>query len=379
MKNKRRIYGIDIVRIFSCISVYTQHYLGMELDNSKDAVGAFRESPWFKSIFGIFWGELVLISFFVISGFFITYNSDRGRDLRDRLRSCVYRCLSIIIPTAFVILFTAFVTMIMRLFDMSDMFSLKEVGRDMFKVLVGIPGDKHIHYAYPLWFQHFMLMGYIYGYVFVALFAKYDRLRPVAYVAVLVYSLFNSEYTYMVFMGMAAGEICSDRNAPRMPVFLRNNGICSVLLLAIMSVMAAVYSMDYDRPIIYGPAALFISLILILIFCIDKNLCAGPDETRREYPSRWHKIIDFLSENTYACYLIHFFVFCSLMRIIYRLSFQIPIIWKDNNTGCIVMYVMMTLLVWTGALFFTKFVLSPLKRIYDVIWKGIQGMLAQTD
>lgn len=365
MNNSKRIYGIDIVRIVACISVYSQHYLGMELKNSQAAVRAFRESPWFKSVFGIFWGELVLIAFFVIAGFFITYGNDRNIDPQRRIKSCVYRCLNVVVPTVTVILFTALVTLIMKLIGMSDMFSIKDVGSDLVKVVIGLPGDKHIHYGYPLWFQHFILLGYIFGYAFVLLFEG-RRMKMPAYAAVLVYTLINSEYMYMVFMGMLAGELCSGQYAVRIRKIFGRNRVCIAALAAVIIVMAAVYSLDYNDPLIYGPGTAFVSIVLILVYCLSMNIDEKKDGKQ---PVRNHKIIDFLSENSYACYLIHFFIFCSIMRIVYRITEKVPFFWNNDIAGCIIMYILMTVTVWSCGFLFTRYVLTPLKKKYDIIWR----------
>ncbi|MCR5421148.1 MAG: acyltransferase family protein [Lachnospiraceae bacterium] len=367
MDSKRKIPGLDILRIIACISVYSMHYCAMELEESKEAIATFRESAWAKSIFGLFWNGEATVVFFVMAGFFITYR--RYNSEEDIVRTCIYRCLNILVPTLIVIFFTAGVTFILKFVNMSDMFSVVDIIKDVVKLIIGLPGDKHIHYAYPLWFQHYIFIGYLAGYTFVYIFRRDNRIKYITYLIVLLYTLVNSEYMYMIFFGMLAGELCTGRYKNTVSRIFKNNKICYMMLFAMLSILAAVFDINYDSPIIYGPSVFIISVILVLFFCISMNdYQEGKTNIRNK---RIYYIINRLSADSYSCYLIHFFIFCSVMRIIYKITLKFSFFWVNQAAGCIILYIVMTVVLWLFGDLFHQFVLRPLNKLYDFIWRKI--------
>ena len=367
IKKRGKIYGIDIIRILACVSVYTHHYLRMELEPAMDGFNAFRSSSLFRYLLGVFGAEYAVIAFFVIAGFFMSYNT-RTESLRplEYGKKCAYKCMNILIPSFLVITATALIALPLKIAGMADIFSIRDYFLDLFKLTVGIQGDKHIHYAYPLWFQHFIFMGYISGYIFLYVFRKDRRIRLAAYFPALIYLLFNSEYTFMVFMGMLAGELCAGEYEKRLRKIFGNVFLNILFMIMLSSGMSMVIRENYDSPQIYGPATLLFVLLLLTVYCMSKA------EEGKKY-----KIIDFLSSNSYSCYLIHFFLMCSLMRIVYRIFRHTSLPGRNNTLFCAVMYIIMTISLWILGYIFNKYVLKPLKRSYDRIWSETEVRLTR--
>lgn len=367
MKKRGKIYGIDIVRILACVSIYSHHYLGMELEPAKEGFNALRSSGMFGYRFGVFGAESALIAFYVISGFFMSYNI--GTEPMQPLeygKKCTYKCMNIIIPTVIVITATALISLPLELAGMADIFSIRDYFFDLFKLIIGIKGDKHIHYAYPLWFQHFIFIGYIFGYIFLYVFRKDQRIRLTAYFPVLIYTLFNSEYVFMVFMGMLAGELCTGKYEKRLKKIF-GNVFVDVVFMIILSVGIAVsIKVEYNSPEICGPTTLLIAVFLLIVYCMSDA------ESGRRY-----KVIDFFSSNTYSCYLIHFFIMCSFMRVVYGIMLRTSLHERNNALFCIIMYVILTIILWTAGYIFNKYVLKPLKGIYDRIWSEAEARLTR--
>lgn len=366
MEKKGKILGLDIIRIIACISVYTHHYLRMELEPAKAGFEAFRRSAVYKYMFGIFGAEYAVIAFFIIAGFFMSYKSgSKPSEPSAYVKKCAYRCMNIIIPSFIVITVTAVISLPMKALHMAEIFSFKDYFYDVFKLIIGIPGDKHIHYAYPLWFQHFIFAGYISGYAFLYIFRNNRKARMAAYLPVLIYLLFNSEYTFMIFMGMLAGDLCAGKCEVRLRKIFKNRIINVLALIMLSAVMSYIMKDNYDSPIIYGPAALCFAIFVLIVYCMS-----GPEGEKKNV------MIDFLSSNSYSCYLTHFFLICSVMRIVYRISLKIPGLWQNDILGCSVLYIFMTVILWIAGFVFTKYVLTPLKRFYDRIWDRISTGLS---
>ncbi len=367
MKKRGKIYGIDIIRILSCISVYTHHYLRMELEPAMEGFNAFRRSSMFKYLFGILGAEYAVIAFFVIAGFFMSYNTvTEPIQSLEYARKCTYKCMNIIIPSFIIITATALISLPFKIAGMAEIFSVREYFFDLFKLIIGIQGDKHIHYAYPLWFQHFIFIGYIFGYVFLYVFRKEQRIRLVAYFPVLIYSLFNSEYVFMVFMGMLVGELCAGKYEKRLKGLFGNLFWDVVFMVILSSGMSFVIKEHYDIPRIYGPATLLFALFLLIVYCVSDS-----EEGKK------HKAIDFLSSNSYSCYLIHFFIMCSIMRVISRVMLRTPLLEINNTMFCLIMYVILTIILWMTGCIFNRYVLTPLKGFYVRIWSGVEARLTR--
>ncbi|MCR5420066.1 MAG: acyltransferase, partial [Lachnospiraceae bacterium] len=286
-KKRGKIYGIDIVRILACISVYTHHYLRMELEPAMEGFNTFRRSSLFKCLFGILGAEYAVIAFFVIAGFFMSYNT--GKEPIQSIeygKKCMYKCMKIIIPSFTVITATALISLPLKIAGMAEIFSIREYFFDLLKLIIGIQGDKHIHYAYPLWFQHFIFMGYIFGYIFLYVFRNEQRIRLAAYIPVLIYSLFNSEYVFMVFVGMLVGELCTGKYEKRLRKIFGNVFLNVLFMIILSSGMSFVIKENYDIPGIYGPATLLFALFLLIVYCMSDSAEGNK-----------HKAIDFLSSN----------------------------------------------------------------------------------
>ena len=363
MKKKGKIYGIDIIRIVACISVYTHHYLRMELEPAKAGFETFRSSGLFKGLFGILGAEYAVIAFFVIAGFFMAYNTG-GEPMQpyEYGKKCAYKCMNIIIPSILVITVTALIALPMKAAGMAEIFSIKEYFRDLFKLIIGIPGDKHIHYAYPLWFQHFIFMGYIFGYSYLYVLRNNRRIRLIAYFPILIYLGFNSEYAYMIFMGMFAGELCSGRYEKHLRKIFGNRIMDIVLLTGLSSAMSVIIEDHYDIPRIYGPATMLFAIFIIIVYCM-----------RGTEKKKGTGIMEFLSSNSYSCYLIHFFWMCSFMRVVYRVFMHTSLPEKNNMLFCVLMYIILTASLWTTGCIFNKYVLKSLRGLYDRIWAGVEA------
>ncbi len=364
MEKKDKIYSIDIIRILACISVYTHHYLGMELEPAKAGYIAFYKSDLFKYMLGICSGGYAVIAFFVIAGFFMSYNTCSKPMLsEDYGKKCVYKCMNIIIPSFLVITVTAMISLPMKAAGIAEIFSLKEYFLDIFKLIMGIQGDKHIHYAYPLWFQHFIFVGYIWGYIFLYVFRRNRKSGLLIYFPVLIYLLFNSEYNFMIFMGLLAGELCSGRYERQLRRIFGNTFLNIFFLMLLSMAMSVTIEENYDLPKIYGPSTMLFALLLVIVYCMNKAA-----EGKKKV------VIEFLSSNSYSCYLIHFFWMCSFMRIVYHLFLR-----RSGSTSdtviCIVMYIIMTISLWIAGFLFNRFALVPLKASYDRIWTWAMARL----
>ncbi len=367
MKKRGKIYGIDIIRILSCISVYTHHYLRMELEPAMEGFNAFRRSSMFKYLFGILGAEYAVIAFFVIAGFFMSYNTvTEPIQSLEYARKCTYKCMNIIIPSFIIITATALISLPLKIAGMAEIFSIREYFFDLFKLIIGIQGDKHIHYAYPLWFQHFIFMGYIFGYIFLYVFRNEQRIRLAAYFPVLIYSLFNSEYVFMVFTGMLAGELCAGKYEKWLRKIFGNVFLDVLFMIILSSGMSFVIKEHYDIPGIYGPATLLFVLFLLIVYCVSDSAEGNK-----------HKAIDFLSSNSYSCYLIHFLIMCSIMRVIYRIILRTSLHERSNVVFCLIMYVIFTMILWITGYIFNEYVLKPLKGLYDRIWSEAEARLTR--
>ena len=365
--SKKKIYGIDLIRIFACISVYTHHYLGMELEPSKAGFYAFRSSAVYRNLLGVFGAEYAVIFFFVLAGFFMSYNTEpKAMRPLEYGKKCAFKCMNIIIPSFLIITVTALISMPLKAVGAADIFSLKDYFYDVFKLIIGKQGDKFIHYAYPLWFQHFIFTGYICGYIFLYIFRSDPAARLAAYFPALIYLLFNSEYVFMVFMGMLAGELCSERYEKKLRKLFGSIYINILFIAALSFAMSRVMEDHYDIPRIYGPATLFAAVFVLVIYCMSTKT-----------GEKKHETVDFLSSHSYSCYLIHFFWICSFMRIVYRVSSDIPYLWDNSAIGCALMYVIMTVSLWAAGALFTEYVLKPLRGLYDRIWDGLQAGLSR--
>ncbi len=365
----RRVESIDIYRIICCISVYSMHFFGMAVDESKPYVDWFRTSVWFKSVFCFFFSELTLMAFFVTGGFFIPA-AFADKDDKDSLIVKMFeRCLNILIPGLAVILITAAVTGLLKPFGLSDMFSFKELFRDIFKLIIGIPGDRHIHFGYPLWFQHFMFIGYIAGFVFLMVFGKYDKLKYAAYLAVLVYTLFNSPFVFLVLCGTFAGELCYGKYSEMIHKKFGNAYVCFAIMLIAIILMPVVFSFDYSSPGICGPEGVLFIILIVSMYNLEvyvRNKNERQDKKKNRFTA-------FLSRNTYSCYLVHFLVYSSVLRVMHRVSLGFDLLWKNKMVGCMVLYILITPVLWIVSEIFTRCVMTPLKKLTVSLTGKIKG------
>ena len=130
--------------------------------------------------------------------------------------------------------------------------------------------------------------------------------------------------------------------------------------------MSLVIRENYDSPQIYGPATLLFALFLLIVYCI----CVTEEGNK-------YTVIDFLSSNSYSCYLIHFFIMCSIMRIIYSVMLRTTLPERNNVAFCMIMYVVFTVILWIAGYIFNKYVLKPLKGLYDRIWSEVEARLTR--
>ncbi len=360
----RRVKSIDLLRIICCISLYTQHLFGLTLDESKPVVDLFKNSIWYKSIFGFFTSEIMLIAFFVTGGFFITASSTDNDDTGSLLHKMLYRSLNILIPGLCVVLITAGITAVMKPLGLADIFDLKELLRDIFKMIIGIPGEVHIHFGYPLWFQHFMFIGYIEGYLLLIAIRDHDEIAPLAYISVLLYTLFNSPYVFYVFCGMLAGDLCCRGYSEKVRKMLgKKTGV--IILLITMILMPIFFNYRYYEPHVCGPLGILFVIFMVALYNLEVMYHEKSDPIEKR--DRKTPLFDFLARNTYSCYLIHFAVFCSILRVLYRISLKFGFLWNNKAVGSIVLYIIITPITWGISEAFTRFFIIPLKGAYSYL------------
>ncbi len=365
----RRVKSIDILRIVCCISVYTQHFFGMTIDEPKAFVNWYRSSVLYKTILCSFSSEIVLMAFFVTGGFFIPAALTDKDDNESLLFKMLEKSLNILIPGLAIVLITAGITAAMKPFGLSDIFDLKELFKDIFKLVIGIPGDVHIHFGYPLWFQHFMFIGYIAGFLFLIVFGRYDKVKFIAYAAVMAYTLFNSPFIFLVFCGMFGGELCYGRYSEKVHEKLKGASLCLILMITVLCLMPLVFDFDYSNAKICGPVGLLFIVLMAAMYNFEVYLNKRRDG---ETDGRRNRLYSFLSANTYSCYLVHFAVYCSALRVLYRISLKFGFLWRNKAVGSIVLYILITPVLWIASAIFTKLVIAPLKKSYVTMINDIK-------
>ncbi len=321
MENERpdsRITSIQLLRIVLCIGVFNGHFFGICMPHGsigREFLSILRNG-WLSRTVLCFWhrGDANVFIFFIISGFFIAYTlTDLSLSNSDMLKKLFKRTMNILLPSAIVILTTAFIYYLFNKIGFLGeggecLFNKEEIIKDLKGLVYG--GNTIPYYAYQLWYIRVLLQVYVRGFFFQVILRRLAfPIRLLVYSICVLDSVSKLNVTYFaLFTGMLVAEITTVAKTK-----IGTIKFTYVKLAAVFAIIVAPFTYNEDNlsdvnAIIFEACmVLFILMICILemkySIAINQNI---------------KKAINRLDVNSFAFYLLHVLVLNIFSRQFYN-------------------------------------------------------------